>query len=505
MFTLVIEDKRGDVADEYAFESGNFVIGRSRKNDIILPSENVSREHARLFTRDDQCFIVDLESANGVFVNGKRISGEVELAPSSQIKIGDFYLHIDRKGEAEPRSPSDEVFGRLHGKNLGVAGRNYPLTQRINLIGRGRDCSTTIIDSSVSRNHAQITVDETGNLFIRDLRSANGTFVDGRRIDMEPVSLHDRSKIKLGNVELVLEIQPMETVVRESQRGPHRTAIVASSTDTSSGPALAEIAETVDDVGSDEATPARRRLVVVAIAMAFLGMAGLVTLYVWPSPEPQVEVDTVVSLLPADNGEKKQEPQAEKLDKSAIKPSQGAIPHEIGTTPVAGGTEVGAKTTATAPRLASVQSDMDEAKLKKEAEQLILEKKWGQAGEKVTALRKIDPFSMSYTSLANQVKLEMQNETWFAQAHVAEAKHMYGEARQSLSKITADSVYREPAQQKIRKLLEDKQTRIRDGDEKCKRRQWSACYDLYTDALAYDPTDNELRKKQEFARKKANK
>ena len=52
MFTLIIEDKHGGIADEYSFEEGEFYIGRSHTSDIILPSDNVSRRHARLYTGD---------------------------------------------------------------------------------------------------------------------------------------------------------------------------------------------------------------------------------------------------------------------------------------------------------------------------------------------------------------------------------------------------------------------------------------------------------------------
>ena len=48
MFTLTIEDKHGGIADEYEFAEGEFLVGRSHSADIILPSDNVSRRHARL-------------------------------------------------------------------------------------------------------------------------------------------------------------------------------------------------------------------------------------------------------------------------------------------------------------------------------------------------------------------------------------------------------------------------------------------------------------------------
>ena len=59
MFTLTIEDKHGGVADEYSFEEGEFLIGRSHGADIILPSDNVSRRHARLYTVDGRCYLED--------------------------------------------------------------------------------------------------------------------------------------------------------------------------------------------------------------------------------------------------------------------------------------------------------------------------------------------------------------------------------------------------------------------------------------------------------------
>ena len=80
MFTLTIEDKHGGVADEYSFEEGEFLIGRSHGADIILPSDNVSRRHARLYTVDGRCYLEDLGSASGVFA----VSSSAFPSPSSR-------------------------------------------------------------------------------------------------------------------------------------------------------------------------------------------------------------------------------------------------------------------------------------------------------------------------------------------------------------------------------------------------------------------------------------
>jgi pSer/pThr/pTyr-binding forkhead associated (FHA) protein/outer membrane protein assembly factor BamD (BamD/ComL family) len=94
MFTLTIEDKNGVIADEFCFNHGTYLIGRVEGNDIILPSSKVSRQHARIFVRDNRCFVEDLGSSNGVIVDGQRIQGERDLGTASQIRIGDFYLYL---------------------------------------------------------------------------------------------------------------------------------------------------------------------------------------------------------------------------------------------------------------------------------------------------------------------------------------------------------------------------------------------------------------------------
>ncbi|MED5527658.1 MAG: DUF3662 and FHA domain-containing protein, partial [Actinomycetota bacterium] len=64
---------------------------------------------------------------------------------------------------------------------LEVGGQAYPLLRAITLMGRGTDADIRVEDPGVSRKHCEIVV---GNpAIIRDLKSTNGTFVDGIRID----------------------------------------------------------------------------------------------------------------------------------------------------------------------------------------------------------------------------------------------------------------------------------------------------------------------------------
>ena len=68
-------------------------IGRSASNDIVIGDAKVSRVHLQLVQNDKGEFsVVDLNSANGTFVNGKKISGEVRLQANDSIRIGDTVI-----------------------------------------------------------------------------------------------------------------------------------------------------------------------------------------------------------------------------------------------------------------------------------------------------------------------------------------------------------------------------------------------------------------------------
>ncbi len=69
-------------------------IGRSKENDVVLDEDsNISRNHAEIFQDDDgKVFLTDLDSANGTYVNGKKISGSTLLNQLDIVKIGKTVL-----------------------------------------------------------------------------------------------------------------------------------------------------------------------------------------------------------------------------------------------------------------------------------------------------------------------------------------------------------------------------------------------------------------------------
>jgi diguanylate cyclase (GGDEF)-like protein len=66
----------------------DLTVGRSHDCEVRLDDQGISRRHCR-FRRaeDDSCFVEDLGSTNGTYVNGKRIEG-VRLDPGDRVQIG---------------------------------------------------------------------------------------------------------------------------------------------------------------------------------------------------------------------------------------------------------------------------------------------------------------------------------------------------------------------------------------------------------------------------------
>lgn len=68
-------------------------IGRDEDCDIAMPADTfMSGRHARIEVRPGGAAIVDTNSTNGVFVNGKRVQGERSLRDGDRIQAGNTVL-----------------------------------------------------------------------------------------------------------------------------------------------------------------------------------------------------------------------------------------------------------------------------------------------------------------------------------------------------------------------------------------------------------------------------
>ncbi len=70
-------------------------IGRADYNDLVIPDESVSTQHAKLQRREEVWMLTDLGSTNGTFVDGERIAGETAISPGAAIRFGEISLMFE--------------------------------------------------------------------------------------------------------------------------------------------------------------------------------------------------------------------------------------------------------------------------------------------------------------------------------------------------------------------------------------------------------------------------
>jgi predicted component of type VI protein secretion system len=97
--------------------------------------------------------------------------------------------------------------------------RSRPLSSRGLTVGRGADNNVALAYDSISRNHLQITF-ESGQYYVADLNSANGTFLGTKRLPPnQPVAWDPRQELRVGDVVISLEYAYTRAISSASDEG----------------------------------------------------------------------------------------------------------------------------------------------------------------------------------------------------------------------------------------------------------------------------------------------
>jgi pSer/pThr/pTyr-binding forkhead associated (FHA) protein len=91
MPTVIVQFKDTPLGEYHLGPGAALTIGRGSGNDIVIENLAVSGSHATIEDRDQGCVLTDLNSKNGTFVNGARISSH-RLQPGDEISIGKHTL-----------------------------------------------------------------------------------------------------------------------------------------------------------------------------------------------------------------------------------------------------------------------------------------------------------------------------------------------------------------------------------------------------------------------------
>jgi two-component system cell cycle response regulator len=125
-------------------------VGRDDTNTVVLEVASVSRRHARVFARDGACWLGDLGSTNGSFVNDREIDGEVELVNGDLIKLGGAVFKFVAGGNIEALYHEEIYLLTILDGLTGVHNKRFLLEflerEMARALRHGRNLSLAMID-----------------------------------------------------------------------------------------------------------------------------------------------------------------------------------------------------------------------------------------------------------------------------------------------------------------------------------------------------------------------
>jgi pSer/pThr/pTyr-binding forkhead associated (FHA) protein len=196
-----------------------FAIGRSEVPFADYPAERISqlsRRHARLFTEHGAVYVADLGSKNGTTLNGVA----VRQAPA-RVRAGDelcFGGELCYRVSIEPRArivaaakavsapalllvPQRDDLGL---QPIDVQVFPFLISKVDEVFARYKDRYPHQVNY-ISRRHAHIFL-KSGELYLEDLGSTNGTFVGGKRLDETALPLVEGDLLAFGGDHFVYRV-----------------------------------------------------------------------------------------------------------------------------------------------------------------------------------------------------------------------------------------------------------------------------------------------------------
>ncbi len=158
--------------DESIDVDSSMTVGRQLDNDLVVAGEDVLDFHIRIEPTERGLKVFPLGEAS-LTLNGADFSDPVGLVVGDRIRVGQNDIGFSVEPLFECQADEWWLCADLDDTKHQVTGCVG--------VGRGDDNEIMLLDDHVSRRHATLLLDQ-GIIWLRDLGSANGTFVNGERI-----------------------------------------------------------------------------------------------------------------------------------------------------------------------------------------------------------------------------------------------------------------------------------------------------------------------------------
>ncbi|SMF31767.1 FOG: FHA domain [Alteromonadaceae bacterium Bs31] len=211
-----------------------YIIGCALECSLTIKDPHIRAQHAKLVVNGERAVISNLIGDDKIRVNGVPVNKPRDIGHGDVVSVGITELVVLDPKKAAQEPPQEQTSKpqpwELLPMMTALSGKQYPIEGSMT-IGRSKECEISLGVTHLSRVHAQISVTQRG-LELKDLSSANGTFVNGQRIERAVLKPGDEVRFDTVSFQVSGPQQDLElTTVRP--------VLKAASLRKSSGDALA--------------------------------------------------------------------------------------------------------------------------------------------------------------------------------------------------------------------------------------------------------------------------
>ena len=195
-------------------------VGSAPDSQVKLDLDSIAPVHCELQVSGNMLTLRVPDASNVVTLNKKPVQGVMAIRGGDTLGFGPVQARIvvvERAAGVANEADKDADVGAtrmrmavpkfvLRGVSGPAFGKAYPVAA-VQVIGRSEECNICIASDEVSRRHAQVKPTQDG-LAVEDLGSANGTFVNGQRVQNGLLKPGD--ELRLDTIRFLLVAPGME-------------------------------------------------------------------------------------------------------------------------------------------------------------------------------------------------------------------------------------------------------------------------------------------------------
>lgn len=197
-----------------------FTIGTNPSNSLMINDTSVLDFHAEITNTSGKLSIINKSSTPSLWVNSQLVEKATPLKAEDVIRLGNIDLElIDPKTLLNKSEPNEKTtvegsnHWAIHSKASWLEQNTFPIDGKI-VIGRDASCDITLSLEHLSRKHLELEV-RSGHLYIKDLDSSNGTFLNGQKITESEIKPGDKIKLDVVTFEVTGPAHdPNKTIIR---------------------------------------------------------------------------------------------------------------------------------------------------------------------------------------------------------------------------------------------------------------------------------------------------